>query len=231
MRKIGMLAAVGGFLLVALCLAPRLASAQDDPRKALNEGWLRGYQHDLASAEEVLRGKDAGDWTQEEIEAYLFNALYSIYCANNIFMQDYWRHPADGEELAPHLSPWPGNPFREWEPIAWQEGAEFSPGDIIVQLCPPEHYSLVPDETEVPMTYVMSINGPTEDYVPLGAECEQPLEPIWEWAIVPPGTTYQTASYLQPAWKSREKLESKRKFLAEKAAEEEEESQDDTNDG
>ena len=198
------------------CLVVQPTTAQESDLRAMHEDWMRDFQTDLALAGDVLRGKDSAEWTQEDIEAYLFNALHAIYNANNIYIDEHKQHPYDGKVLRNTgiLSIWPGNPFNDWQPITWEAGyTGFVPGDVVVQLCPPDWYSGY--VREIPLTYAMTINGPSEDYLPLGSESPYPIESIFDWDSVPRGTAYMTTSYYEPAWKTRPKIEEKLRILKE----------------
>ena len=179
--------------------------AQEQGAEAMHEGWMADFVVDMVAAEDVLKAKDESEWTQDEIEAYLFNALYAIYNAENIYVHRHRQHSFDGEVLRNTgiLSTWPGNPFNNWEPITWGPAyTEFVPGGIVILLCPPDWYSGL--DVERPLTYCISINGPSDDYVPI-----QSLTSIFDWAAIPMGTAFQTASYWEPASSVREKHEQK----------------------
>jgi hypothetical protein len=201
--------------LLAWCLP---AAAQQSGREAMFQDWMSGFQQDLLTAQQTLAGKAQSEWTQEEIEAYLFNALFAIYNADNLYVERNRQHPSDAQVLQDSgiLSPWPGNPFNDWQPISWSSGSgEFSPGDIVLQLCPPEWYSGY--DRLIPLTFVMSINGPAESYTPLQSADTFPIEPIYDWDIVPPGTVFMTTSYFEPAAKTRAKVDAAKAAKARRA--------------
>ena len=196
-------------LVLLVLILPSVAPAQGPDE--LYRQWLRDFEMKLDDAEDVLRGKDASEWTLEEIDAYLFNALFVLYNANNLYIREHKQHPYDGEVLrnAGILTEWPGNPLRNWEPITWESlPGGFSPGDIAVQLCPPSEYSGY--LREVPLTYVMSIYGPGEDYTPM-----ESISSLCEWDIVLPGTAYSVSAYWEPAYKTRAKMEQTQQTLEE----------------
>lgn len=215
--------AVRGILILGLlalaCLAslPKPANAQQSGREAMFQDWMGSYQSELISAGQVLASKSQSDWTQEEVESYLFNALFAIYNANNIYIERNRQHPYDAEMLRESriLTPWPENPLNAWEPISWSAGAgDFVPGDIVLQLCPVEWYSGF--DRLIPLTYVLTINGPSATYTPIQDPNSYPIEPIYDWDTVPPGTAFMTTSYYEPASKTRPKLEQARKAKAER---------------
>jgi hypothetical protein len=184
------------------------ARAQASGQQAMHEEWMRGFQQGFADAQQILLEKDPSQWSKEEIEAYLFNALFSIYNANNIYIDRNFQNPYSANVLRNSgiLSPWPGNPFRNWEPITWDEyPTEFSAGDIVLQLCPPAWYS--GSRRQVPLTFVMSINGPSSDYQPVPSDDKYPIAQIYDWDIVLPGTAFMTTSYYEPATETLAKAE------------------------
>lgn len=185
-----------------------------EARRALVGEWLRHMEQDLTSAEAVLTGKDPSEWTPEEIDKYLFCSLYVIYDGVIIYSDTNKTLPTDSEVLrnAGILSSWPGNPFNNWEPINW-ENSEFSPGDCVLQECPPELYSGLWNPQ--PMSFVLSINGPSEDYMSL-----QPVQALTDWSLVPVGTAYIVMSETEPATESRRKYEEIQKRMQEETAEE-----------
>lgn len=192
------------FLLVlaaGMLLLQQAPAMAGESRRTLVSEWLRHMEQDLASAESTLTDKDASEWTQEEVEKYLFCAMYVIYDAVIIYSDTNRTLPTDSEVLrnAGIVTSWPANPFNNWEPIKW-ENEEFSPGDCVLQECPPELYSGLWNPR--PMTFVLSINGPDEDYMSL-----QPVEALTDWSVVPPGTAFIVMSATQPASETRRKYE------------------------
>lgn len=184
------------------------------------QGWLTGFETDLAAAEDVLLAKEPSEWTQDEIEEYLFNALHLVYNANNIYILEHRQHPYDYNVLMSMTSKWPGNPFNDWEPIRILhypgEAGIFSPGDIILQLCPPEYYSGYP--RAVPKTYVMTINGPTENHI-TQHQAGRFVMTMWDWDVIPAGTAFIAGSYYEKSEVTKRKIEETQKALAEQSDE------------
>ncbi len=191
-------------LAAGMLLLHHAPARAGESRRALVAEWLRHMEQDLADAESTLTNKDASEWTQEEVEKYLFCAMYVIYDGVIIYSDTNRTLPTDSEVLrnAGIVSNWPANPFNNWEPIKW-ENSEFSPGDCVMQECPPELYSGLWKPR--PMTFVISINGPIEDYISL-----HPLQPLTDWSTVPGGSVFNVMSATQPASESRRKFEEMR---------------------
>ena len=187
----------------ALCYARGL---DDLASSALNH--MRNFQRDMASAEAVLKAKSPEAWTPKELEDYLFNALFTIYNAAQSYDLTNRHAPTSCEELRNSglLTPWPGNPLNNWEPIKWDSAnAEFSPGDLVMQICGPEFYSFPKHPT--PMSFEISINGTTKEYNPINPITYVPPT----WAVVPPGTAFMAGFYVEPASKTTKKREAEKK--------------------
>ncbi|MCB1216087.1 hypothetical protein KDL44_01760 [bacterium] len=199
------------FLLLGVTLA--MASPG---RKMQVEQSLSRLEGDLQSAETVLTAKDSSEWTDEEVETYLFNAMFVIYDGIIIFLDTYDTLPGSSEALRNSgiVNDWPANPFNNWEPIKW-ENTEFVAGDCVVQVCPPDMYSGLWNPR--PMTFAISINGPSADYQPLATP-----ESLYPWAPLPAGAVFQTAAMTEPASKTLKKHEEHEAALA---AQQEEENQ------
>lgn len=207
--------------LVAGCLvvASQPGNAGYERARDYYQTEKNGYWRDLGDAEKVLKGKPQAEWTQKEQEDYLFNALYAIYYATNAYVCDYGRHPGSREDLASYagFDPWPGNPYQEWEPLEWVDypAPEFVPGGLIRQLCPPDQWSV--PESPRPKTYVLSVNGPTEDYSPLDPSA---LKVFFEGSTIPTGTAFITGAGWDSAKKTLERREKSRKAAEEKQKQE-----------
>jgi hypothetical protein len=148
---------------------------------------MRKYQSAMQSAAAVLKAKTQVEWTAEELEAYLSNAFWAIYNAACSYTIEQRRVPESWETLRDQgpLSPWPGNPLSNWEPMQWEAGAaQLSPGNLVLQVCPPELYCFPEDPR--PMSFEMSIYGPAKDYRPLHPFPYKPAK----WATIPEGTAF-----------------------------------------
>jgi hypothetical protein len=164
--------------------------------------WLSVFESDLTKAEDVLRHKPKAEWTKEEVEVYLFNAMYAVDYATIVYIDRNKQHPLDEQVLKDSglLSHWPANPLRDWEPIRiLSKSDEFSAGDIVKQLCGPELYSGLTNP--VPLTYMITINGPSKDYDP-----SQPVKSLFTWATVPSGSVFVGGSKYMTSAEKRKKL-------------------------
>jgi hypothetical protein len=172
------------FLLLAI---PALASY--DPI-GMNRELMQEFSGKSQTAEKALRDKDAAEWTQGEIDDYLYCTGLAVYYALNTYVLENDEHPSSPRQLIDSgmLPVWPANPFNNWEPITWKPGSlEFAPGDLCVQLCPPDWYSR-PNPPR-PITYMISIFGPTADYIPLHEQESSPFETL-TWAVKPSGAVF-----------------------------------------
>jgi hypothetical protein len=203
---------IGLYLAAVFCLL--LATPTQSAAKGTSElvsfskDRMQNAQNKLALDENVLKGKQQSEWTDKEIESYLFHALFSIYHAMNAYMFANRRIPSSWESLRDlgDLTPWPGNPLNNWEPIKWSVApAEFKPGDLVLQICPPDYYSGL--KNPVPLSFELSINGPTEDY--------SPIDPFWyvpaEWAVIPKGTAFIAGATTRSPKKTLELREKREK--------------------
>ena len=176
---------------VILTFALLPATASVNPVN-MHQELMQEFSGKAQATESILQGKDQSDWTQREIDEYLFNSMLAIYYSLNIYLREHDEHPSSPEILINSgiLSPWPGNPYSDWEPMTWIPGSlEFSPGNICIQLCPPDWYSRIPPR---PITYVISVFGPTIDYTPTKLKDSTPYE-MMTWATKPSGEAYSTA--------------------------------------
>ncbi|MCB1219662.1 MAG: hypothetical protein H7A35_11405 [Planctomycetales bacterium] len=176
----------------------------------------------MLAAEAVLKSKPAGQWSDEEQESYLQWAMFTIYDGFLIY-KDIHRQLPQGSNVLMRMdiiSHWPGNPYNNWEPIRW-EGEGFRPGNIVVQECPPELYSGLWNPK--PMTFIMSINGPSADYVPL-QEITYPLE---YWAVRPAGSVWLTGATSSPHSEAYRQYKEQQRFKAEQARNAQDSSQED----
>ncbi len=165
---------------------------------------MRNFQRDMTDAEVVLKAKAPGEWSKQELEKYLFNSFFAIYNATAAYTFEYRGVPSSWEtlrDLGP-LQPWPGNPLDNWDPMKWvTETSDFSPGNMVLQVCPPELYSF--PENPAPMTFVLSIFGPTENY--------EPVNPVVyhapKWGVYPAGTAFMAGFGVEPASVTKKKMD------------------------
>ncbi|MCC7477007.1 hypothetical protein IT575_00995 [bacterium] len=149
------------------------------------ESDLRDFIQKSRASRAVLESKAQADWTENELEEYLTNSLYAVYSAALIYNREFRSLPADSDSLRNSgymaVEDWPGNPFNSWEPIIWKASSfEFEAGNLVLQPCPPDWYSV--PESPRPRSFTLSILGPTEDYQPLS-----PPSALFDWATVPRG--------------------------------------------
>lgn len=184
--------------------------------EALRQDMLESVRY-MNEAKTVLTSKDNANWSDAEVETYLSRALYAVYYANCIYIDENKQLPYDSEALRSSgiLSDWPGNPFDTWEPMTWTEGGtEFKPGGLVLQPCPPNLYSGI--LKPVARTHVLSIFGPSSDYQPIS-----PVDKLFDWAIVPPGTAFLTGAKFQTTEETIKRREAQKKLAEESKAQQE----------
>jgi hypothetical protein len=159
----------------------------------------------LNSSRQVLESKAQTEWTSEEITEYLRNANFSIYYALEIYILLNREQPVDSASLrsAGIIATWPGNPYRNWEPMDWYSNGEFRPGDLVLQLCPPTEYSYGKTPgVEVPLSCILSINGPSQDFEPV-MTLAKPFD--FSWGQVPAGSAWVLGCSFTSAKAARER--------------------------
>ncbi len=213
--------------IVVTVASPCFAQTMDEQEKQekmdnFQTEMMQRYEDELHKSEErmlaseaVLKSKPAEKWTAEEQEEYLQWAMYTIYYGFIIYKDIHRQLPQGSSVLMKMeiIEHWPGNPYNDWEPVRWG-GEGFVPGNIIVQECPPELYSGLWNPK--PMTFIMSINGPSIDYIPL-QEITYPLE---YWAMRPAGSVWITGATTSPHSNSYSQYKERKIYLEKLAAEE-----------
>jgi hypothetical protein len=127
-----------------------------------------------------LRTKDSAQWTQQETDAYLGYALWSVYSAYEIYKEVMGFMPEDPQWLigAGYLKAWPQNPYNNWQPMRLlKPGEPFSPGDLVLQTDPAE-----------PKNIELSVYG-ADPVAPLPWHCK-PFQGHEAWAQALPGSRY-----------------------------------------
>ena len=177
------------------------------------EDELHKSEEKMLTAQAVLKSKPAAEWTAAEQEEYLQWAMFVVYDGFLIYKDIHRQLPQGSNVLMKMdiIEHWPGNPYSNWEPIRW-EGEGFIPGNIVVQECPPELYSGLWNPK--PMTFIMSINGPSVDYVPQN-EIKYQLK---YWAVRPAGSACLTGASSSPHSEAYRQYLEHKQLKAEQAA-------------
>ncbi|MCB1186358.1 hypothetical protein KDL29_04245 [bacterium] len=155
------------------------------------------------TAEATLKSMEESEWSDEDIQYYLSNALWAVYSAIEAYSLKNGYLPADAGTLvsAGYLVKWPDNPFNEWEDMILETSiSTFSPGDFYWQLCPSTHYSYRLDGNGdlVPLSYQLSVFGPDTTFASTYADNEVITENS-AWASVPSGSVYSLSAWTEPA--------------------------------
>ncbi|MCB1217499.1 hypothetical protein KDL44_08900 [bacterium] len=191
----------------------KMSSFQEEMMQRYEEE-LQKSEEKLLAAEAVLKSKPAEEWTVEEQEHYLRYAMFTIYGGFLIYKDIHRQLPQGSSVLMKMdiIEHWPGNPYNNWEPVRW-EGEGFTAGNLVVQECPPELYSGLWNPK--PMSFIMSINGPSVDYIPQ-QEITYGLD---YWAMRPAGSVWMVGAYTSPHSRSFEQYKERKLRLESLAAE------------
>ena len=139
-------------------------------------------------------------WQDVEQSEYLFYAFWTVYNGVLAYKLDNDRLPTDLHEVVSggYAPGWPVNPYDNWEPMrVVDSAAEFAPGCLVWQVCPPEEYSYIGAIAErnlIPLSFELGIYGPDLEFARLGAPEVMQFN---NWAVVAKGTLYQAGSHRQ----------------------------------
>lgn len=149
-----------------------------------------------------LRMQDPEIWLVPDQQFYLSNALWAVYSATVSYTMLHGELPANPQDVVSEglLSVWPGNPYRNWEPMSVAIGiSSFSAGDLIFQICPAALYSFGSDGRElVPLSFQFGIYGPDSEFARFYGNA-QVIEENSGWATVPPDVAFLLGSWAEPA--------------------------------
>jgi len=156
--------------------------------------WLNSIIHmapAYSAARDVLLAKDASEWTKQEVTEYLKYSLILVYYAVNLqLIEDDWVHMASPQQLADkgYLAEWPGNPFDSWKPMQIRDVSEgFFPGDIALEICPPEYAS-----QGKRTSFQLYVFGADENWPQDQVKVQDPNS---EWYTLPAGTAFTTGMH------------------------------------
>ncbi len=138
------------------------------------------------------------------VDAYLVQCVWLVYsalCAYEMDYRDTFTPPADLHVLeGDYIAQWPQNPLHNWEPLRVLSLSDgFSPGDLVLQWCPPEFYSFVGGsslDNRQPVSFELGVYGAAEDCAPL---FDVDKEQYNTWREVPAGTLFMIGTYTETA--------------------------------
>ena len=200
-----------GLLLLVLCFQTARADFKSDTI-ARYESSIAKIQQNLTDSEAVLRAPADGGWSDLDLEQHLHNALFAVYTGIVYYEYDNRELPTDVASLAgtKYVPNWPANPLNNFEPVQVLGLAdEFSPGELVLQICPPEFYSKMNDSR--PLSFELAVYGPTVEFAALGTAA--PLK-INTWAVTPEGALYMAGAHTETAISMREKWETMQQAAA-----------------
>ena len=156
-----------------------------------------GHYSALEAARAVLEGKAQSEWTALELQTYLNESLWTVYCGAiaHKFDQDVLPFTMSQLTIGEYMAGWPANPLNDWEPIEILDIADgFSPGDLVLQVAPPEAWSIGGRlvHTERPMSFELGIYGPDLQSTQFSSAHPDELN---TWAVVPDGTLFMIGTF------------------------------------
>ena len=185
-----------------------LASSQDDQLVTFRDR-LAGFETEMQDAQSVLESKPSVQWTNPELEEYLINALWVAFYGNLIQQLENTYQPTAGNDFVnvSAASTWPGNPFRNWEPmqVLTVEDA-FSAGDLVFQICPSGYESVAGTKAGPKIIYAsfeLSVYGADINHGAYGETGNHPRNAAW--ACQPDGALYTLGYWRESAQQSYEK--------------------------
>ncbi|MCC7477893.1 hypothetical protein IT575_05485 [bacterium] len=196
-------------LIGILCLTNAAYAAKPSPIVKHFTDQAQKHVERMLVAEDNLKAREASEWEEGEVAAYLVSANWAVYSALTAYVLDRAELPARAEDVvsAGYLSVWPENPAADWRPCAVVDAtAPFSAGDLVLQVCPPSAYSFkigVDTDIEVANSFELSIYGMMQ-----GASDAQRLEAREgnkNWAAIPSDSVSMIGFYAEPASSTREK--------------------------
>lgn len=190
--------------LLAICQSTSAYCAPNETLETFKAKYIaesRQHFERLQNVQSLLQAKPAADWQDFEIQNYLDAALGTVYCAAIAykFDRDILPDSFSDSGLSGYIAGWPANPFDSWAPMDVLTLADgFSAGDMVLQLAPPEAWSIVGPlvSTERPMSFELAIYGRDVSFAEFGDP--EPSELNW-WALTPEGALYMLGTYRESA--------------------------------
>ena len=192
MRSVFLILLASFVMLGAHLVLSTTQVASSERYKSKQLEYLHQYERAAIELQEKLTNMSDEQWSDSDLESYFSHALNASHCAVAVYLEDNSYHPASMVELiGPYLTQALGNPCASWEPIKLlriEDGT--SPGDMVLQICPPEYYSLVNGEL-LPASYEIGVYAPFP-YSPMQTTVYGKNN---AWATVPSGVLYQIGYY------------------------------------
>jgi hypothetical protein len=194
-------------LFLCLCGLPRYAAAQmpdfmiEESRQAVSD-----IAEQYKTNRTVLEQTDRSAWTLQQTSDYLYTSLDVVYDGLVFYFVKNGKLPATLESLkgTEYIPVWPDNPYNDWQPVRILSLADdFSAGDVVWQICPPEFYSYVRNTR--PASCELSIYGPDVKYADFGDA--KPASGNTKWAVIPEGAVFMLGQWAEPASVTRKKFE------------------------
>ena len=206
--------------------------ATETERQAYWDEQGRSAVEQRAEYEARLRAVDPAEWEPADLEGYLYQAMWNVYYGIVFHLWEYRELPTDpqlafGDSLA---GEWPGNPLNDWQPMRVLDITdEFSAGDLCMQICPPDYYSVMDkdaagDYITRPYNFELAVFGPTIEYAQFGNAA--PYKKNADWAQTPEGALYMVGAWRETVEMTAAKWEARKQAareLREKQAQQQEE--------
>jgi hypothetical protein len=184
---------------------PRPAHAWTDELLEMRKQCVLDMSAKFTSVKAELEQIDPAAWTPEQHCAYINTANWVIYAGLALYTHANNSLPGDLSLLAgtEYIPEWPGNPYNGWQPMqVLSTSDEFSPGDVVWQICPTSFYSGV--RNPQPKSCELSVYGPTLEFG--SAFSPAPLKAN-TWATVPQGSVYMLGQNYERTEVTKKKIE------------------------
>lgn len=153
-----------------------------------------------------LRLRTSVNTSDQLILDYLDHALSTVYWSKAaVNMSDRVRTieltNADLSKLrtSGSVSGWPRNPFNGWRPMrVLTPDDPFSAGDLVFQLCPASASSNW-QNTELPLSFALSIYGPDKNFATKGHAAAFQDNSNANWTVVPEGSVFMLSMHVPPS--------------------------------
>lgn len=188
------------------------------------------FYRSMQTGEQQLRTTSAP--SDQQILDYLNNAVSAVYwarvyAATRPYTSDIERVNDSLESVVPLglIASWPLNPFNNWEPMRVLSTSDsFSPGDLVLQLCPPSENSERLG-VNLPMSFALSIYGPNEEFASRGQARAMEGNTNANWTVVPSGALYMLSLHVPSARERAEVIAIKKAQKAQKAKQQQQNAQ------
>jgi hypothetical protein len=224
MAKIKIISLVcAAIALVLVLLLPAIEAFAAHPAVAsYHKSKVAEYQMGLDDLRSELESIPAEDWSDAHLAEYSTDVFWLMYHAYTAYVFTNDRIPDGPDDLASAglITEIPGNPLHDWAPVQVLEIWDgFSAGDLVIQIAPVSHYSLVGNFESYdlrPLSFELAVYGPREDH--FQGVAAAPAQGN-TWATQPSGVLVMAGVYCETADETLQKIEERMNRLQDEEAE------------